>query len=103
LVDPCPLHVAEARATLRSGTARVGDARGLDEPDASFDAVLLLGPLYHLPERDDRLAALREARRVVRPGGQVFAAAISRCASAFDGMARGHLADPEFVRIVEGD
>ena len=103
LVDPVAPHVEQARAVLRRGTARVGDARRLEEPDASFDAVLLLGPLYHLVERDDRMTALREARRVVRPGGAVFAVAISRFASAFDGMARGHLADPAFVRIVDGD
>ncbi len=54
-----------------------------------MDAVLLLGPLYHLPERADRLAALAEARRVLRPGGVVFAAAISRFASMLDGLFTG--------------
>jgi SAM-dependent methyltransferase len=103
LIDPVPLHVEQARGTLRRGTARLGDARRLDAADASADAVLLLGPLYHLPERDDRLLALREARRVLRPGGVAFVAAISRFASAFDGMARGHLGDPAFARIVDGD
>jgi SAM-dependent methyltransferase len=103
LVDPVPLHVEQARATLRRGVARIGDARRLDETDASVDAVLLLGPLYHLPERADRLAALAQARRVVRPCGPIFVAAISRFASAFDGMARGHLDHPAFARIVEAD
>jgi ubiquinone/menaquinone biosynthesis C-methylase UbiE len=46
--------------------------------------VLLLGPLYHLPERKERLTALREARRVLRPGGRLFAAAISRFAALLD-------------------
>jgi ubiquinone/menaquinone biosynthesis C-methylase UbiE len=103
LVDPVPLHVEQAKAALRRGKARLGDARRLDDADASADAVLLLGPLYHLTERADRLAALAEARRVVRPDGTVFVAAISRFASALDGMARGHLADTAFARIVEGD
>ena len=55
LVDPVPLHVAQAdaasraRASGRLASARVGDARRLDVPDASADAVLMLGPLYHLP------------------------------------------------------
>src|SRR5262249_44807617 len=66
----------------------VGDARDLDLEDASADAVLLLGPLYHLRRREDRIRALREARRVVRPGGQVFAAAISRWAPRLDGVLR---------------
>ena len=69
----------------------------------TFDAVLLLGPLYHLTDRSDRLAALAEARRVVRPSGIVAVAAISRFASLFDGLARGFLFDPEFRSIVERD
>jgi SAM-dependent methyltransferase len=48
--------------------------------DASVDACLLLGPLYHLPEPSDRASALSEAVRVTRPGGLVCAAAISRSA-----------------------
>ncbi len=43
-------------------------------------------PLYHLPRRADRLRALAEARRVVRPGGPVFVAAISRWAPRLDGV-----------------
>jgi hypothetical protein len=46
---------------------------------------------------------LTESARVVRPGGLVFAAAISRFASLFDGLAREFLFDPEFRSIVEGD
>jgi ubiquinone/menaquinone biosynthesis C-methylase UbiE len=103
LVDPMPSHVDEAARRLRRGTAKVGDARRLDETDASFDAALVLGPLYHLIDQGDRLLALREARRVVRPGGVVFASAISRFASAFDGIARGGLADAAFAKIVDDD
>ncbi|TMK72307.1 MAG: class I SAM-dependent methyltransferase [Actinobacteria bacterium] len=87
LVDASPLHVRQAleRAGGRF-TAVEGDARSLDEADASHDAVLLLGPLYHLTERDDRLRALLEARRVLRLEGVVAAAAISRFASVLDGL-----------------
>src|SRR5262245_40081960 len=92
LVDPVPRHVERARRlTPERGriTAELGDARDLRAAgDAAYDAALLLGPLYHLTERDERIAALREAARVVRPGGQVFAAAISRFASLFDGLSR---------------
>ena len=65
--------------------------------------MLLLGPLYHLTERADRVGALREAFRVARPGGLVVAAAISRFASLFDGLARGMLADARFREIVGRD
>ncbi|WP_243229809.1 bifunctional 2-polyprenyl-6-hydroxyphenol methylase/3-demethylubiquinol 3-O-methyltransferase UbiG [Microbacterium sp. CIAB417] len=76
LIDPVPEHVAAAAA---SGVAsQIGDARSLPFPDGSFDAVLMLGPLYHLASATDRVRALNEARRVTRPGGSVFAAALSR-------------------------
>jgi len=77
LVDVVPGHV---RAAAEHGlvTAEVGDARWLTQADASVDAVLLLGPLYHLVGRAERIAALAEARRVLRPGGVLLAAAIGR-------------------------
>ena len=106
LVDLVPRHVQAARALAEEGlnvTAELGDARQLDLPDESFDAALLLGPLYHLTERADRVSALREAGRVVKRGGLVFGAAISRFASLFDGLARGFLFDPAFREVVERD
>ena len=65
--------------------------------------MLLFGPLYHLTEREERIAALREARRVLRPGGHVFAVGISRFASTLDGLMSGYLDDPDFVRIAQQD
>jgi SAM-dependent methyltransferase len=62
----------------------VADARALDLPDGCVDAVLLLGPLYHLPRRADRLRALREARRIARPGAPLCVAAISRWSPRLD-------------------
>lgn len=56
-----------------------GDAVDLSRfPDDSFEAILLMGPLYHLLDLDDRLQALREAYRVLKPGGALFATFISR-------------------------
>jgi SAM-dependent methyltransferase len=77
----------DAPAGVAIDTA-IGDARSLDLAAASVDAVLLLGPLYHLERRAERVQALREARRVVRPGGPVFGAAISRWAVRYDGVLR---------------
>ncbi len=98
--DLVALHVDQLRDELASlppplpeapVTTRVADARALDLDDATVDAVLLLGPLYHLRRRQDRLAALREAGRVLRPGGAVFVAAISRWAPRLDSELRARL------------
>ncbi|GAA1407710.1 class I SAM-dependent methyltransferase [Catellatospora coxensis] len=101
VVDPLPEHVAAASA-LPGVTAAPEEARRLGEPDASRDVVLLFGPLYHLVDRADRIAAWREAARVVRPGGLVLAATISRYASLLDGFAKGHVDDPVFAGMVDG-
>jgi ubiquinone/menaquinone biosynthesis C-methylase UbiE len=103
LIDPVPVHIEQAAGQSALASATVGDARRLDHPDASADAALLLGPLYHLTERADRLAALREAARVVRPGGVVLAAGITRFTSLLDGLLNGYLDDPVFAGIVDRD
>lgn len=82
MIDPVPEQVATAIQAAPKVRALVGDARDLDFDDDSFDAVLLLGPLYHLQERGDRLRAWQEAHRVLAPGGIVFGAGISRAAAA---------------------
>ena len=52
-----------------------GDARDLGVfEEESFDAALLLGPLYHLIERDDRSQALSEMIRILKPGGRAIVA-----------------------------
>lgn len=102
LIDPVPLHVEQATAAHGALKAEVGDARALARADASADAVLLLGPLYHLVERDDRILALREAARVLRPGGVLFAAAISRFAALMDLLVRfDRLHDRDVAAMVE--
>jgi len=91
LVDLVPEHVAVALSEPTNLTAVVGDARHLDEPDDSADAALLMGPLYHLLEHEERIAALHEARRVLRPGGLMAAAVISRHAALLAAASRGNL------------
>jgi SAM-dependent methyltransferase len=90
--DLVPLHVnqllAAASPAGRTVDSAVGDARSLDLADTCVDAVLLLGPLYHLARRADRVRALSEAARIVRPGGPVFGAGISRWATRLDAMLR---------------
>lgn len=106
LVDIAPLHIAQARERAASpGSPQLasiaqGDARQLSFADASADAVVLHGPLYHLTERSDRLAALAEARRVLRPGGVVLAFAISHLASLVVGLVRGSIFDAAYLDMV---
>lgn len=67
-------HNANADAPLAA--AEVADARRIPRQDASADAILLLGPLYHLTEKSEREACLGECRRLLKPGGRLFAAHI---------------------------
>lgn len=109
LRDLLPRHVDLARQAAQAqpvhplASIEVGDARQVTLPDAAVAAALLLGPLYHLTELADRQAAWREARRVVRPGGVIIAAGISRFASLLDGWIHGYLDDPAFAAIVDQD
>lgn len=106
LVDPIPLHVEQAReASVRQSrhpmaSCQIGDARDLPFESESFDAVLLHGPLYHLTERLDRVRALTEVRRVLRPSGVVAAVAITRNASAVVGIVNGWIWDPLYFDMV---
>lgn len=105
LVDAIPLHVEQAknREGSRIASATVGDARRLQREDDSVDAALLMGPLYHLTERSDRIRSLKEAARVLKRGAMLCAVGISRFASSMDGLRKGFLDDPSFQRIVEQD
>lgn len=109
LIDPVPKHVEQAEAASARqpehplASANVGDARHLAHGDATADAALLLGPLYHLVEPEDRLACLHEVHRVLRGGGIVWGAGISRFASLLDSISHGFFDDPEFARILARD
>ena len=105
LVDPVPRHIDQAteRATAAGvslASATCGAAARIELDDDSADAVLLMGPLYHLQDPEERLAALTEARRVLRPGGVVAAAAITRFAALLDSLDRDFIDDPTFMDIV---
>ena len=110
LVDAVPLHVEQARAASARqphapvSDCRQGDARHLDAADATARAVLLLGPLYHLTERPDRLRAparssprARAGRPSLRRGGEPLRL------SLLSGVADNLLGDPGFAAIVARD
>ena len=109
LIDLTPSHIEKAKAISNSqpgyplASVTVGDARRLEMEDKSVDVVLFFGPLYHLTKRKDRIKALKEAYRVLRPNGLIFAAVISRFASFLDGVNRGFIMDQGFVKILKQD
>jgi len=108
LIDAVSLHLEQARAYAAESQTELasitqGDARHLEVPSSSADAVLLLGPLYHLVGHSDRLQALRESRRILKPRGVLLAASICRFASLIDGLSRGFFRDAEFRKIVAAD
>ncbi len=104
LVDPLPGHVEQATGRLgKYGgfSAEVGDPGTLKAANRSYDAALLLGPLYHLTESADRVTAWSEARRVVTSHGLVFGVSITRYAPLFDGLIGGALFEPTFRALTE--
>jgi SAM-dependent methyltransferase len=106
LVDPMPLHITQAeQASARQPehpilSCQLGDARCVPLPDTSVDAVLLHGPLYHLTEAEDRLLTLREASRLLKPGGLLFAVAISAYASTIVGLVNGSVWDQDYLEMI---
>lgn len=86
----------------------VGDARNLNKSDDSADVVLLMGPMYHLINIDDRLKALNEAKRVLKKGGLLVCAGITRYGSmlwalSVYGAKNKILDEVEFVNMVKGE
>lgn len=61
--------------------AEVGDARQLNKPSNSADMVLIMGPLYHLQNKDDRELVLKEAYRVLKSDGLLITTGISKYSS----------------------
>jgi ubiquinone/menaquinone biosynthesis C-methylase UbiE len=109
LIDPVPSHVKKAKQISKQQSSfpvqscRIGDARQLDFPDGSADFMLFFGPMYHLTVKKERMRALNEAFRVLKEGGILFVAGISRFASIIDGLVSKFLEDPHFVKIVKQD
>lgn len=111
LADLSPELLEIAASSLPAGTVREVveiDARDLSRwDDGTFDAVLSLGPMYHLTSPADRSRAADELARVIRPGGLVAVALMPRYVSLRRLLSlpdeRWQLADPAFLDRVLDD
>jgi ubiquinone/menaquinone biosynthesis C-methylase UbiE len=109
LIDPMPNHVEKAKkaSALQPDSPvksiEIGDGSDLKFPNEFADIILLMGPMYHLVEKGERLAALKESLRVLNKGGLLIAAAISKFASTLDGFVQGFMDDHRFPPIAEQD
>lgn len=74
-VDFAGERARERGLAMQTVCCDVREARGAVE--GTFDAVLLMGPLYHLLSEKDRNAAVQACLEKLRPGGLLFAAFIS--------------------------
>ena len=97
-------NVAEAGVEDRMEGYEQGEASDLGRfADGCFDAVLVMGPLYHLIDEADRLAAVRESLRVLKAGGVVLAATINHLGVARAGVSEfpDWYNDPICLNIVD--
>ncbi len=95
----CNLHSAE-----------VCDAVSVPRNDKSADAILLMGPLYHITDYKERISAINESKRLLKDGGVLFTAALTPYSvllhniTVYDPFGENPnrtLENPEFVKMVE--
>lgn len=108
LIDAVSHHIETAKSVAKRRakppiSMQVGDARKLNLDDGIADAVLLLGPLYHLTSRSERVQCIAEARRISRPNGVVMGVGIPRFASLVNCLSQDSIDVAYFRTIVDGD
>lgn len=110
LSDTSESLISKARAkdseNPQISSIEIGDARTVVGANDSADLVLLFGPLYHLTAKSDRIKALKEIKRILKPGGRFFISGISRYGSLMKALAGygskyNTIEDVDFVKMVE--
>lgn len=86
--------------------SEVCDARNINRNDESADIVLLMGPLYHLQNLEDRVQVIKEAYRVLKKGGLLFTTGISKFSSttwaiSTYGTENECLSDPAYQAMIQ--
>jgi SAM-dependent methyltransferase len=107
LIDPVEKHIKQANK--RSKQAKkpfrsiLGEAQKLNLPDNFADVVVLHGPLYHLQLKAERLKAITEARRILKPNGVVLGFAINHSASSIAALLNGFIHVPEMLQMCKDE
>ena len=95
LVDPVLKHIHQAKSRARmiknTFTCIHAESQQLPLPDACADLIILHGPLYHLQEKQQRLNAIHEAKRILKPMGVLLGFAINHTSSTLIGLLNGYL------------
>jgi ubiquinone/menaquinone biosynthesis C-methylase UbiE len=103
LVDPVSKHIQQAekrsRRSKKAFKCIAAEARNLPIEANSIDVVILHGPLYHLQEPSQRLAALKEAGRILKTGGTVIGFAITYAASTLAALQNGMFHQPDILQM----
>jgi len=107
LIDPVPKHIEQAKRKAKraanSFNCLLGEARDLPFENTSIDVIILHGPLYHLQKQEDRLLALKEAHRVLKPGGKVLGFAITHAASAVAALHSSRIHQPQVFSMCRSE
>lgn len=107
LIDPVPKHVEQAKRkanrTSKGFSCMLGEARHLPFGNDTFDLIILHGPLYHLQQEADRLCALKEAYRALKPGGVVLGFAITHAASTVAALHSSMIHDPQIFSMCRSE
>lgn len=94
----------------RLASAEVCDAVNVPINDKSADAVLLMGPLYHIIDYNERISAIKESRRLLKDGGVLFTASLTPYSvllhnitvyNPFGESPNKTLEDPNFLKMIE--
>jgi SAM-dependent methyltransferase len=98
LVDPVEKHIQQAEkksSKLKNPFKTYKVAAGnLPFPESFADLIIFHGPLYHLQDKKERINVMKEAEKLMKPGGIFLGFAISYTASTLVGLLQGNLLHP---------
>ncbi len=105
LLDIAPNHIEQAlqhNATRERKLQQVllGDAQTFESAE-KYDLILVHGPLYHIVEREQRIAVLQRMKRLLKANGRILGFGINRYAGYFYGVHSGQILKEEYRRIVK--